>query len=240
MTCRNRPGRGPWPARPHPAAESAGNIARARSGRRSMSDGGGSPSRPRARLAALRPSMLRISLEKARHPGPAQVRAGVRIGAGLASEPPRHVTLIVGAPRLDRVSFGSDRPPPATKATDQVAQIGAGHAGSLRATQRPGCRCRGWPASLGGGASAWRGVTPFCAAVTMNPVLGAPWWTRTTDPQLRRLLLYPTELRAPVPETNSAVSASRSQCVQLVSRVYLKLSEYDFGFCTRGGMISIS
>jgi hypothetical protein len=27
---------------------------------------------------------------------------------------------------------------------------------------------------------------------------GAPWWTRTTDPQLRRLLLYPTELRAPV------------------------------------------
>jgi hypothetical protein len=26
---------------------------------------------------------------------------------------------------------------------------------------------------------------------------GAPWWIRTTDPQLRRLLLYPTELRAP-------------------------------------------
>ncbi len=25
---------------------------------------------------------------------------------------------------------------------------------------------------------------------------GAPWWTRTTDPQLRRLLLYPAELRA--------------------------------------------
>ena len=25
---------------------------------------------------------------------------------------------------------------------------------------------------------------------------GAPWWTRTTDPQLRRLLLYPPELRA--------------------------------------------
>ncbi len=25
---------------------------------------------------------------------------------------------------------------------------------------------------------------------------GAPWWIRTTDPQLRRLLLYPTELRA--------------------------------------------
>jgi hypothetical protein len=27
---------------------------------------------------------------------------------------------------------------------------------------------------------------------------GAPWWIRTTDPQLRRLLLYPTELRAPI------------------------------------------
>ena len=25
---------------------------------------------------------------------------------------------------------------------------------------------------------------------------GAPWWIRTTGPQLRRLLLYPTELRA--------------------------------------------
>src|ERR1700761_885869 len=28
------------------------------------------------------------------------------------------------------------------------------------------------------------------------PQTGAPWWIRTTDPQLRRLLLYPTELRA--------------------------------------------
>ena len=32
----------------------------------------------------------------------------------------------------------------------------------------------------------------------MYPLIGtgAPWWIRTTDPQLRRLLLYPTELRA--------------------------------------------
>ena len=30
-----------------------------------------------------------------------------------------------------------------------------------------------------------------------GPGDGAPWWIRTTDPQLRRLLLYPTELRAP-------------------------------------------
>jgi hypothetical protein len=29
-------------------------------------------------------------------------------------------------------------------------------------------------------------------------IVGAPWWIRTTDPQLRRLLLYPTELRAPL------------------------------------------
>jgi hypothetical protein len=28
--------------------------------------------------------------------------------------------------------------------------------------------------------------------------VSAPGWTRTTDPQLRRLLLYPAELRAPV------------------------------------------
>ncbi len=27
-------------------------------------------------------------------------------------------------------------------------------------------------------------------------MFGAPYWTRTSDPQLRRLLLYPTELRA--------------------------------------------
>jgi hypothetical protein len=26
---------------------------------------------------------------------------------------------------------------------------------------------------------------------------GAPGWNRTSDPQLRRLMLYPTELRAP-------------------------------------------
>src|SRR5208337_1834349 len=33
---------------------------------------------------------------------------------------------------------------------------------------------------------------------------GAPWWIRTTDPQLRRLLLYPTELRAPIRHTVSS------------------------------------
>jgi hypothetical protein len=32
---------------------------------------------------------------------------------------------------------------------------------------------------------------------------GAPWWIRTTDPQLRRLLLYPTELRAPIRRRSS-------------------------------------
>ena len=29
-----------------------------------------------------------------------------------------------------------------------------------------------------------------------NSVYGAPGWNRTSDPQLRRLMLYPTELRA--------------------------------------------
>jgi hypothetical protein len=29
-------------------------------------------------------------------------------------------------------------------------------------------------------------------------IYGAPGWNRTSDPQLRRLMLYPTELRAPL------------------------------------------
>jgi hypothetical protein len=37
------------------------------------------------------------------------------------------------------------------------------------------------------------GRTPDLKALVL---LGAPWWIRTTDPQLRRLLLYPPELRA--------------------------------------------
>jgi hypothetical protein len=31
-----------------------------------------------------------------------------------------------------------------------------------------------------------------------NNVIGRPGWTRTSDPQLRRLMLYPPELRARV------------------------------------------
>ena len=42
------------------------------------------------------------------------------------------------------------------------------------------------------------GLQIFGSRVDPQPhQYGAPWWIRTTDPQLRRLLLYPTELRAP-------------------------------------------
>jgi hypothetical protein len=34
------------------------------------------------------------------------------------------------------------------------------------------------------------------AGVKVRHVGGAPWWIRTTDLQIRSLLLYPTELRA--------------------------------------------
>jgi hypothetical protein len=39
----------------------------------------------------------------------------------------------------------------------------------------------------------------FCAEalILSAPSVGAPWWIRTTDLQIRSLLLYPTELRAP-------------------------------------------
>ncbi len=43
-------------------------------------------------------------------------------------------------------------------------------------------------------------------------VNGAPWWIRTTDPQLRRLLLYPTELRAPKGKSVEPVRLSCRLC----------------------------
>ena len=47
---------------------------------------------------------------------------------------------------------------------------------------------------------AWVRARPIEPGATLDPQtqeIGAPYWTRTSDPQLRRLLLYPTELRAP-------------------------------------------
>jgi hypothetical protein len=41
---------------------------------------------------------------------------------------------------------------------------------------------------------------------------GAPWWIRTTDPQLRRLLLYPTELRAQTRSDLNGSSCRRDRC----------------------------
>ena len=37
-------------------------------------------------------------------------------------------------------------------------------------------------------------------------ISGAPGWNRTSDPQLRRLMLYPTELRAPLERQALAVA----------------------------------
>jgi hypothetical protein len=48
-----------------------------------------------------------------------------------------------------------------------------------------------------------------------DPLYGAPCWTRTSDPQLRRLLLYPTELRAPLSASNGAAD---SRCAILPHR----------------------
>jgi hypothetical protein len=39
-------------------------------------------------------------------------------------------------------------------------------------------------------------ISNYANVFQQNQRLGAPYWTRTSDPQLRRLLLYPTELRA--------------------------------------------
>ncbi len=40
------------------------------------------------------------------------------------------------------------------------------------------------------------GEMPTDDAVVLSWGSGAPGWIRTTDPKLRRLVLYPTELRA--------------------------------------------
>jgi hypothetical protein len=50
-------------------------------------------------------------------------------------------------------------------------------------------------------ADAFRGIVRSFRPYSFISLLfqyfsGAPYWTRTSDPQLRRLLLYPTELRA--------------------------------------------
>jgi hypothetical protein len=59
-------------------------------------------------------------------------------------------------------------------------------------------------------------MKPAMHNVASNGVYGAPWWIRTTDPQLRRLLLYPTELRAQ--------AGVAGQWVQFSSRPKRKLS----------------
>ncbi len=43
---------------------------------------------------------------------------------------------------------------------------------------------------------------------------GAPGWNRTSDPQLRRLMLYPTELRARIGKTSICGFATRHQGVR--------------------------
>ena len=48
-------------------------------------------------------------------------------------------------------------------------------------------------------------ISPITRIITEAPALvlnGAPGWNRTSDPQLRRLMLYPTELRARAEETS--------------------------------------
>ena len=46
-------------------------------------------------------------------------------------------------------------------------------------------------------ATTWRSNRLSYTHHVWKTVQCAPGWTRTSDPQLRRLLLYPTELRAP-------------------------------------------
>ena len=53
---------------------------------------------------------------------------------------------------------------------------------------------------------------------------GEPGWIRTSDQQLRRLLLYPSELRARE-RRRSALACLKIQCVHCPRREYLKLSE---------------
>jgi hypothetical protein len=60
----------------------------------------------------------------------------------------------------------------------------------------------------GGGGEAPRTKTKANSPGTSQRRVGAPGWTRTSGPELRRLVLYPTELRAR--STNSTVFARRT------------------------------
>ena len=73
-----------------------------------------------------------------------------------------------------------------------------------------------WPTLPGGvfPGNRYPAGTPVNRCRNKNVIthrkIGAPWWIRTTDPQLRRLLLYPTELRALASELITPRSSWRS------------------------------